>query len=389
MMKRKCLLLNTNLKCGGAERQLVQLAKFWNKDRWRIMVGLLEEEGEWIEEVKKYASVYSFSYQKPADTAKKSIWILRIVKKLGEFFEQHRIDVVISFLWFPTLIATLAARLIKKPPLLIWSVQSDLEQSFKLCIDGWLRRWLVRIFIVPAIDCFVAVSKGLRLRMAEFLGIPLQRFVIIPNGVDLDRIKKMARWGKGVPPKHCPLRLITVGRLHPAKGIDILLRALALLKRQAGSGWECYILGEGPDRPRLAQLVVKLGLEKHVHFIGHASNPYAWLSRADIFISPSRWETFGIAIVEAMALGLPVVATVTDGAVDIVSDGEDGLLVPIEDPKALSEAILRLLQSPELRERMSRQASRKAQRFDAFSIAWQYMDLIEKLLDAQATTISW
>lgn len=142
---------------------------------------------------------------------------------------------------------------------------------------------------------------------------------------------------------------------------------------------ECCILGEGSDRERLSQLADKLELDGCVKFLGYVSNPYAWMETADIFVSPSSWETFGIAILEAMALGLPVVATATDGSVDLITDGVEGFLVPVGDPEALAGAFVRLMNEPALRGRCGREAKEKAQKFDARIVAERYFEELKKL----------
>jgi glycosyltransferase involved in cell wall biosynthesis len=189
----------------------------------------------------------------------------------------------------------------------------------------------------------------------------------------------MAAEQNEIPSKQAAVRLVSVGRLHPAKGTDALLYALKEVRKQSAN-LECYILGDGPERQRLIELAGDLGLNKSVFFTGYVENPYGWLQTADIFVSPSRWETFGIAIAEAMALGLSVVATATDGANDIITDKVDGLLVPVGNAHALAEAVIDLLNKPGLRQKLGTQAKLGAQQFNAPLIAQRYMMVLERLL---------
>ncbi|MEM1552336.1 MAG: glycosyltransferase, partial [Candidatus Bathyarchaeia archaeon] len=377
VIMRVCFL-NLNLQGGGAERQLVQLARHWPRDnQHHLRVVLLERKGVWLDELPVNVPYHALAPRMPPGSLAKFFWALRLVPQLQKFFRENPCDVALTFLWLPTVVAAIALRRLPNPPLLIWSVQSDLERDFAFHWDGWMRRWLVRTFLPKRVNHFIATSKGVRQKTQTLLGVPGDRFTVIPNSVELAHIREMAAIPDSIPLKKAPVRLISVGRLHPAKGMDVLLHALAKINRQ-GDGWECYILGDGSERSRLMQLAEASGLNRRLSFVGYKQNPYAWLRTADIFVSPSRWETFGIAIVEAMALGLPVIATATDGANDIISNGVNGLLVPVDDASALADAITNLMHNPSLRQRLGEKAKQKAQQFDAPLIAQRYAELLEQ-----------
>lgn len=315
----------------------------------------------------------------PSGWLAKTVWALRLVPSLRHFLRQHPYDAVLTFLWLPTVLAALSLSRQQSCPLLVWSVQSDLGQGFRWSWDGWLRRWLVRAVLPKRVDHFVVPSHGIQQRTQQLLSMPSEKLTVIPNSIDLARITELARAQDDCVPKQRKARIVTVGRLHPAKGMDVLLKAVAIAK-QTATDLECYILGDGPERAGLMRLASKLGLNGCVCFAGYTCNPYAWLATADMFVSASWWETFGVAIAEAMALGLPVIATATDGAQDIISDGVDGILVPVGDAQALADSITDLVRNPSLRQRLGEKAQRKSQRFDAPLIAQSYTGLLERLL---------
>lgn len=375
---RVCLL-NLNLEGGGAERHLVQLVRHWPQGDWHLKVVLLERQGVWLKELPPNVPCHALAPRMPSGSLAKILWALQSVPQLQRFFREHPCDVVLTFLWLPTVLAAIALRRLSNPPLLVWSVQNDLKRDFALHRDGWLRRRLTLTILPKRVNHFIAISEGIRRKTQALLGAPADRITVIPNSVELARARKMAAMPDAVPPKEAPVRLVSVGRLHPAKGMDVLLHALAKMNCQ-DHNWECCILGDGPEKSRLTLLAKEIGLNEHVSFVGYKLNPYAWLRTADIFVSPSRWETFGIVIVEAMALGLPVIATTTDGARDIISDGVDGLLVPIGDTSALANAIVDLIHNPSLRRRLGEKAKQKAEHFDAPLITQQYVRLLEQLM---------
>lgn len=134
-------------------------------------------------------------------------------------------------------------------------------------------------------------------------------------------------------PEKEPL-IVALGRLHHNKGFDTLLRALA--HTTDGVLW---LAGEGPERNRLEALTDELGLRERVRFLGWQTASECVIAAADLFVCPSRHEPFGNVIAEAFAAGKPVIATRSDGAVEYIEDGSDGVLVPLDDPSALAEEI--------------------------------------------------
>lgn len=194
---------------------------------------------------------------------------------------------------------------------------------------------------------------------------PTLRGVVIPNPV----ATPPADVGS-LPP---PVDIVAMGRLTPQKGFDVLIEALARLPgRHAGA--RLRILGEGEARAALTERARVLGAAARVEMQGVIDNPAPYLRAARIFVLPSRYEGFPNALCEAMALGLPVIASdCPSGPREIVRDGTDGLLVPPDDPDALAAALTRLLDDPELRAALGARATDIANRFsaDAVFTAWR------------------
>ena len=186
-------------------------------------------------------------------------------------------------------------------------------------------------------------------------------YKVIPNGVDVDRFRRavpIARWQDGVP------NVLFVGRHEPRKGLVELLKAYRLLRK---TGVECRLLivGTGPQEREARRFVMTHRLVD-VEFLGRVSDEEkAQLFRtADVFVSPATGkESFGIVLLEAMAAGAPIVASDIHGYKGVLRRGEQGLLVPPRDPKALAAAVERLLGDPELRAEMSASGRARAEEF--------------------------
>jgi glycosyltransferase involved in cell wall biosynthesis len=223
-------------------------------------------------------------------------------------------------------------------------------------------------------------------------GMPASRTRTIYNAVDLgvwgagDETALRARLGI----KPTDIVLTRVGSLIHRKGVDLILRAFATLKRERP---QCHLLivGEGPDRAQLEALRDELGLRGSVHFLGLVPSAGAVLRDAtDIAVSPARVEGFGLTVIEAGAAGLPVVATNTTGMTEIITDGESGLIVPVEDIPRLLEAMRRLVDDPELRRRFGTALRRTVeQRFLVSRYVSEFESTYEELLRIPRSGLGW
>jgi len=182
----------------------------------------------------------------------------------------------------------------------------------------------------------IAITDSLKRFCVERVGLPEEQLEVIPYGLN----EPPRPWGENPPLELAEGPVVAaVARLVPQKGIDVAIRALA--------GWDrgtLVVLGEGPERASLEKLAEELGVR--ALFPGHLPDVAAVLRRADVLVHPARWEGFGLAVLEAMLCGLPVVATRVSSIPEIVVDGETGLLVPPDDPAALGEALQRVLADP-------------------------------------------
>ncbi len=187
-----------------------------------------------------------------------------------------------------------------------------------------------------------------------FNGIDLEKFDLHTCGFDRDAYRERLEM-------RAPLLVGTIGELSRVKGQEDFVRAAAIVARRCTSAVEFVIVGEdssptGHTRAHLEKLINQLGIADRVRLVGHRDDTAALLASLDVFVSTSRSEAFGLSIVEAMAAGVPIVATATEGARETTADGAAGKLVPIGDVDALAEAVTNLLEHVEERERLSAHA---------------------------------
>ena len=218
---------------------------------------------------------------------------------------------------------------------------------------GWLAERPV-LRALPRADGIVAVSRGVADRWSRAARIPRVRFTTIYNpvvGPDLPRLAEAVPDHPFFGSDAGPPVILGVGRLAKQKDFVTLLRAFESVRERQPA--RLLILGEGPERARLERRAADLGLAGEVSFPGHVENPYAFMARAGVVASSSRWEGLGIALIEALACGCPVVSTdCPAGPAEILEAGRYGVLTPVGDPAALAEAILETLREPPARERL-------------------------------------
>jgi glycosyltransferase involved in cell wall biosynthesis len=209
----------------------------------------------------------------------------------------------------------------------------------------------------PALEFFPAAMRA--------------RGCVIPNPVELPPGWRERRGGN---------LLVAVGRLVPQKGFDLLLDAFAVVAPNFPA-WTLVIWGEGKERSRLERKRDALGLRDRVRLPGVTERSGIWVETADAFVLSSRFEGWGIVLLEAMAAGLPAVSFDCEwGPRDMIEDGVDGILVPREDVAALARALARVLDDAGLRERLGAAARASARRFAPEAVVARWDELVEEAL---------
>lgn len=229
-----------------------------------------------------------------------------------------------------------------------------------------------------AASAVIAVSDGLR--DLSLQAVPAVDIQVIPNGVDCQYFSPapMRKERSG------PWRLLFVGRVVRQKGLSYLLDALAAMKACGTTGWRLRIVGDGPMRPRLEAQAAQYGITDWVEFTGWL--PFEQIPTemrsADLFVLPSIVEGMPLVLLQAMACGLPVVATEVPGSVDLVHPGRNGLLVPAKDATAMAKVLTSLLADETLCSEMGECSRKIALTMDWSEIARSYFALYQAMLPA-------
>jgi glycosyltransferase involved in cell wall biosynthesis len=360
-----CFVL-PSLNGGGAERAAVNILNALDPVRWDRSMYLFRREGPYLAELDPSIRLVSGDVD-----SRSGRWLA-----LRRFLRATRPELVVSFMSYFTVLS--AARAAGVGARVVFNLQTPMSAFLEDADYHWRQPWHRHAFELVTrvgyrlVDAIVATSAGVADDLVARFGVARDRISVLHNPVDLASIATAADepldrahdwlWSRPV--------IVAAGRLADAKNYPLLLDAFALVRARLSV--KLFILGEGEREPALREQVERLGLSASVVFCGFQRNPWRYIARADIFALSSRYEGFGNVLIEAMACGVPVVATSSPGTREIIKDGVDGLLVDVHEPAALAAALERLLRDDGLRHRMSQEARRRAAAFDVPAIAAAY-----------------
>lgn len=305
---KKLAFFQEDLGVGGIQKSLLNLLRNLDGSEYAVDLYLFSRENFWQEALPENVTV---RYLEPCPSFYKYIPFDDAFGRLCgrfEFPEDVYYDLAVDFNSYQPECAA-AAICVPAERRVEW-VHNDVEIKRK---NEWKYRVLHAFFKgkYKYFDGFVCVSGGIVESFRRCAGRLSEdaRFAVIPNYIDTEEISRLKREeADGFSPDPACLNFITVGRLCHQKGYDLMLHAFRDASEQR-SDLRLYLIGDGPDREKLEKLSAKLGMTGKVFFLGKKDNPFAYLQRADAFVSTSRYEGQGINIMEAMAVGLPVYCT--------------------------------------------------------------------------------
>jgi glycosyltransferase involved in cell wall biosynthesis len=390
--KKPVIFFIPTLDVGGAERACLHYVN--NLQAVRPILVLQFKRGLLLKEIRPGITVLELNTSTPEQFYRRwprwlhlfyhSYALLKQARRLSILAEQNRCSAVISFITISNIIAV-CAKIFFKPQLkVIINVQDVTSQIIKHSeLDRYKRfllYWLVRI-LYPKADSIIAVAQGIKKDLIEHFRIPEDKITVLQNPIDIKELKRRA-----AEPVHCswctskegPL-VIAVGRLVKLKGFDMLIRAFAQLPREINA--RLIIIGDGKERLALQTLIEQLGLQDRVKLLGLQENPWKYMAYADVFVLSSLTEGLPNVIGEALALGIPILATDCSlGVREYLEDGKYGLLVPPGKSEALVQGIARLLSNELLRKELAQLVQKRAAQFDLSVTVQNYEIFLERIV---------
>lgn len=376
MKKIKITFFLPNLKAGGAERVILNLISGLNKEGFQITLLLREFKGEFKNHICKDVFISEL----------KTSNIFFVFFKIINYFRKNSPDIFISSFAYSNIISILARYFsFSKTKIIIIEhtpfSQAALEKKnvFRRVID-FLTLVFLRKLTYPNAEAIICVSRGIAKEINNIKGIAKNKIRVIYNGIVSDEIYKQSKEPIEEKCFHEPKLpiILAVGRLIIAKDYPTLLKAFALIRQERPA--YLVILGEGEEQINLEELAEKLQISKDVVFLGFKENPYKYMANALVYVLSSKREGFASVLAEAMTCGVPIVSTdCKSGPNEIIKNGENGILVPVGDIKALARAIIKILDDVLLRDRFIKEGKKRARDFSVERAARKYEQLLYEI----------
>lgn len=339
------------LRGGGAERVIANLARGFSERGLKVDLVLLTADGVYLSQLPSEIRVISLSQgvEKPKwvrlPTGFQSIGSL---PKLVRYLQQNQPKVLLSATHFLNEIAVLAKHLARVSTKVMVSEHTtlSLEAKYVEQISARLAPLTTRL-LYPLADQIIAVSDGVAQDLAHTSGLSIDTIKVIYNPVLLPEFFKVAQEPVAHPwfqPGQPPV-ILGVGRFVRQKDFPTLIRAFSEVRQHRPA--RLLLLGGGRDWSQLQALIQELQLENEVELVEFVANPYAYMSKAAVFVLSSQWEGLPTVLIEAMALGISIVATdCKSGPAEVLNSGKYGSLIPVGNSQMMAQAILDMLQSP-------------------------------------------
>jgi len=359
----KIALLTPTLEIGGVERAFVNLANGLHQCGVEVDFVVGRAGGSMAMVLKECIRVFDLD----------SSHMMRSVPRLAKYLRARAPDAMIAAMTHCSAAAVVARAIARQKTKIVATEHNTMSRivantpGLKYRFMPLWSRWALN-----SVDSIVAVSGGVADDLSAQAGILRRKVQVIYNPVITDTLHAAATAALDHPwlqPGEPPV-ILAVGRLDKQKDFPMLVRAFRLVRDRRRA--RLVILGEGPDRSRIESVIYEAGLIEDVALPGFETNPYRFMSRAAVFASASQWEGFGVALVEALAVGLPVVSTnCMHGPAEILCNGKFGALVPVGDYEAMAQALLTAVDKP-----IQNDTSLHLRQFRVESVALKYLSAV-------------
>lgn len=386
-MKKKILFINGHMNIGGAERSLLDILKHMDYDRYDVELLLLEKYGEYAEEIPLQVKVRLFDLHDTYGSLPKALlrcikkgnWAcfrMRLIMQLAGMsnvrmyqkakkllFNGAHYDVVVAFR--PGICTDIAAFAADGKKKITWwhhgeyTLSDAEEKNYRLSCEK--------------MDTIVAVSRSCERMLAEKLPECQSKLTVVPNMVSIQEIAQKALQFK--LPTDGKKVFVSVGRLAREKHFENVIDTAKQLKAHGITDFRWYILGEGAERFCLETRIAEADVADLVFLAGSCANPFPYVARADLFVHPSYVESQGLAVLEAMALGIPCVVTKSPGLCEFVKNEVNALLTE-QSAGSLASAVERILTDAALYQRIRENTKCPAQFQPAY-----VMEKLESMLE--------
>ena len=366
---------------GGAERTSLNLLSGINRDKYSICLITSKSIFAYFEHLhpEQFIPLEDLGIASWFDTSGR---FLRDIKKTALLLKREKPDLAFGMMHYPSSLLVFAKKWHRIRAKVIASPRGPSTEYLRHFEKNFFRKaylkWIFNFFCRNA-DKLVVASGGMKEECIRDYSADPFKIAVIPNSIDIEDIRKRYEEPTGVeiPPGY--LLLSSSGRIEKEKNMSLLLKAFAAARMQ--TAMKLMIIGGGTEKENLRGLAQTLNIEGDVIFTGHQDNPYKFIKKSDIYVHTCLFEGFANSIIEALACGVPVISIDCPyGPRDIISNGENGFLVPMNDKEALVKAILITAGNRELRTVMGEKGYARAKDFPVKKMADGYEKVFNELI---------
>lgn len=372
---KKILFVSPNLAAGGAQRQLINIANGFHNRGYEVSVFLFYDKGNLSNSLDKEIKIFSPFSIKVLERLR-LLWVLYGTLRLLGVIMTEKPDLLYSRQW-PKIPVAIIGKILRVKTVSVEG--NNLEHTLLLRKRPLLFR--IRRLCAQLSDKVVANSSSLACEVKEVFSLDSD-VAVIYNGIDIEDIREKSKEEQNHKwlGTETPL-ILAMGYLKDdQKGFSYLLEALEIVNRSRPA--RLVIIGNG-KKEKLEELSMKLSIRDKTDFFSTVPNPFPYVAKADIFACSSLYEGLSNVILEALALGKPVISTDhKHGADEIIENGKNGILVPIRDPQKMAQAILKVLEDAELRRSLEEEARKRSENFSREKMISGYEELFSEMWHA-------
>lgn len=376
----RLLFLLPSYTFGGAERTSLNLLTNINKERFKICLVTSKKLYQYFNHLhlEKFLPVEDLSLDVWFNSLKRFMLDIRTVASL---LKTEKPDLAFGMMHYPSALLVFAKKLFNINSKVIVSPRGPSMEYLRYFEKDYFRRTILKgifSFFCKYANGLIVASDGMKEECIRHLHAPARKIKVVPNSVDTNDIRIKAEEDININIPQDAFIISTSGRIEREKNLPFLLEAFCEIRKKESV--KLLVLGDGSERQNLERFSEGLGIAEHVIFAGYQKNPYKFIQRSDMFVHTCLFEGFGNAIIEAMACRVPVVALDCPyGPASIITNGEDGLLVKMNDKDALIMAITKLLNDKILRDKIAHNGYIRAEAFSINNMVMGYEGFFEHI----------
>jgi len=328
-MKKKLLFIITTLKIGGGAERITSLLTTALSEKYKIYILTFFDSKDLYQFKGKYNSLKEslILHRRIFNSIIRPIRIYKVIRTISP-------NIIISSMDFSTIFTIISKFLFRIKIPLINITHTNPKKAYKKF--SYLNFFIRAFYPLEIVDKIITISKSVQEILEKDYGIRKNKLKTIYDGIELNMINLMANEkifeDKGVFYNTNLIKFITVGRLHKVKGYKYLIEAFYIVKKEIPNS-KLIIIGDGPLKKEIIISIKDKNLEKDVLMLGIKKNPFKYIANSDVFVLASQAEGFGIALIEALALKIPIISTDCVGPKEILEDGKYGILVKKKDSR--------------------------------------------------------